>query len=429
MQGEGSHAALASSACRAKPPLLLHLGRVITPQSLRRARQYVDLLANPPSPPHPFGVFLEEAARLRSRAAAAASHNTARCAENGEGASSGSAVLGAEDAEVPSLLDLLRKEHGYSTGTAMHRIWVRQPQEYLAGMAQRIADVVLTRVMPLVAGVRKGGESSHSQSEANNTSRKPQFVKQERGNYDIHVRFLPSSASSLQVHAPIAKVFCAEITVRDAEALRRLEEDAELLRAQYTSVAAEGQTVQSALAFWRAIQMDAAAEENEGPSADGASTAVVLGRARNPADEKRARRLSVGGAAALWMQPPNKRPRLAAGSDTAAAGINSSIRRKLAAAPQTTGLEPPRFPLQSTAGLVAVFYLAFSGTLYTGVLCGAAEEGDPYPVPVPHRTDAASDGSMTGKRVETTATPLDVEPVFFLPCASSNSFVRGLLGL
>ncbi|KAF8293435.1 hypothetical protein TcYC6_0108330 [Trypanosoma cruzi] len=428
MQGEGSRAALASSACRAKPPLLLHLGRVITPQSLRRARQYVDLLANPPSPPHPFGVFLEEAARLRSRAAAAASHNTARCAENGEGVSSGSAVVGAEDAEVSSLLELLRREQGYSTGSAMHRIWVQQPREYLAGMAQRIADLVLTRVMPLVAGERKGGEYSHSQSEANNTSRKTQFVKQERGNYDIHVRFLPSSASSLQVHAPIAKVFCAEITVREAEALRRLEEDADLLRTQYTSVAAEGQTVQSALAFWRAIKMDAAAEENEGPSADDALSAVVLGRARNPADEKRARMLSAGGADALWMQPPNKRPRQAAASTTAAAGINLSSRRKLAA-PQTTGLEPPRVPLQSTAGLVAVFYLAFSGTLYTGVLCGAAEEGDPYPAPVPHRTYAASDGSVTGKRVETTATPLDAEPVFFLPCAASNSFVRGLLGL
>ncbi|RNF09138.1 hypothetical protein TraAM80_02397 [Trypanosoma rangeli] len=386
---------------------------------------YVDLLANPPPSPHPFGAFLEEAACLRTRAAAVASPNTARGANDSEGASSGLVVAGDENAEPPSLRELLRKEHGYSAGTAMHRIWVECPQEYLAGMARRIADVVSTCVMPLLASEKNGGGVSPSQPETIKASGTTPVAGAERDRYDIHVRFLPSSAPRLQFHAPISKVFCAEVIVRDVEALQRLEEDADLLRVQYTSVAAEGQTVQSALAFWRGVKVDAVVEDSEGLSADGISSAIVLGRTSDPGNTRRVRKTSAGEERAAWMQPPAKRSRQATTSAAAAATASSSNTRRRTA-PQTTESEAPQVLLQSSAGLVAVFYLAFSGALYTGVVCGAA---DPPTSPAPPRVEASSDDTLAEKRVEATATPQDAEPVLFLPCASSTSFVCGLLGL
>ncbi|RNF20580.1 uncharacterized protein Tco025E_03707 [Trypanosoma conorhini] len=428
MQDEGFCAASASSSCGTGPPPLLHLGPAITPQSLRRARVYADLLANPPPPPHPFGALLEEAACLRARAGAAALPNTARGAIDGEGTTPGSVAAEGENADPPSLLALLRREHGYSAGTAMHRMWVQYPQEYLAGLAQRIADLVSTRVMPLVVGEGNEGDASPSQRGAINASGTTPVAGAERGRYDIHVRFFPSSAARLRCLAPISQVFCAEVTVRDVAALQRLEEDAERLRAQYTSVAAEGQTVQSALAFWRGVRLNAVAEEGEGAAAEGVASAVVLGRTGATGDAGRVSAASAGAKRAAWVQPPaHTRPRRATASAAAAAAVSSSTTRRRAA-PQATEADAPQLLLQSSAGLVAVFYLAFSGALYTGVACGAAAAPPAAPGP-PSRAETRSDAAPAEPRVEAAAAPPDAEPVLFLPCAARTSFVRGLLGL
>lgn len=410
----------------AMPQFFLQLGGAVRPPALRRARLYVDLLANPPPPPHPFGVFLEEAGRLRAATAAApvgGSEGTSRADAVG-------AVGGASDAETPLLLELLRQAHGHSSGSALYRIWVWYPQEYLSWMAQQIADLVLMRAMPLICGEKQEEEISFRRDESSNTRETATSSTKHGDRYDIHVRFLPSSSSHAQVDASISESFCAEIIVRDVEVLRRLDENAALLRAQYTSVAAEGQTVQSVLAFWRSVSTEAAVEEDDRPLAgDALSDAVLLGRGSDLSAAGRVGRAPAAGDKAFWVQPPTRRPR-DAGVAVGTTPAESSRSKKRAAVS-----EPPRASLQSAAGLVAVFYLSFSGVLYTGVVCGTTRE-QPRAAPEPRHAGADPDGGATRPTIDAKveakveATPRQgVEPVFYLPCTASTSFVRGLLGL
>ncbi|KEG14916.1 hypothetical protein DQ04_00261150 [Trypanosoma grayi] len=435
MQQEGFGAG--ASSANAAVPLLFHFGSALTPQSLHRARFYVNLLANPPPPPHPFGTFLEEAAQVRSASlAAVTSRNAAAPAEVAEGEGI-AATARDDDAELPPLLEVLQQRYGHSPGSALHRMWVQNPQQYLSSMAQRIADLVTKRVLPLILGGRQ--EDRHVCLDAsNNHTNTAGSAQVHASRYDIHVRFLPSHTPLAMMDAALTHAFCAEIVVRDVVALQRLEEAAELLRAQYTSVAAEGQTVQSALAFWRGVAMDTVVEDDSSPAADGATSAVVLGRSSDYAASRRFGCLAMETEAASWIQPsPSGRSRNAAG----VAAINSS-RQRQRAAPRAEVVEPPRALLQSRAGLVAVLYLAFNGALYTGTVCGARNEGisplpkpkesaEPPPAPPPPPPAAAAavvSPNQAGADADTGIKGVE-DPVFYLPCAASTSFVRGLLGL
>ncbi|ORC90106.1 uncharacterized protein TM35_000091560 [Trypanosoma theileri] len=488
MQVEGSLSG-SSSPCGALP-LLVDLSDGLASQSLCRARMYVNFLTNLPPQPHPFGIFLEEASRLKTASAAgeeggrmttSSSLNDPMMTSETSEEKKGKAASNEDDV-TPSLLDALRQKHGYSSGSALYRMWVQQTQDYLSMMAQRIADAVLTHAIPLVVDEKqKDPQSSHLASNGHKENKKMGVISEESPQYDIHVRFLPSPAPRAVIDPSLAQAFCAEIIVRDVAALRRRELAASLLRARYTAVAAEGQTVQSALAFWRAVQMDAAVEEEEeeedgnkredkgeeynedgGGEGEGegentmalgisTSSAVVLGRCSEktatvqqlPAGPYGEGSKDTDGIDAegneekcAWVQPQIKQARRFHHTHPSPLHGMSQKRHRVTINDTTTSTtEITKAPLQSTAGLMAVFYLATNGVLYTGTVCGLQKRGTQ--VQKPHQSETSTVEKKTDnkkcsvdeKQVEETPVTRDAKSVFFLPCASSSSFLRGLLGL
>ncbi|AAZ10548.1 hypothetical protein, conserved [Trypanosoma brucei brucei TREU927] len=406
----------------AELPLVVDLSDELTPSSLRQAHWYVDLLTNPPPAPHPFRTFLSEVEAIRFAATKLSSKHSVDpslvdVAETPvqqmyqqqlpplhSNEIAGTISSAGEDITARALLEGLRERQGHSLGTALHRRWVRLPQAYLSWMSQRIADVVLRCVMPLVGG---GEEYRMGSDKGNKVSER----------YDVHVRYFPSVTHD----SDSQNLFCAEIVVRDVEQLQRINDSVSLLRAKYTAVRAEGQTLQSSLAFWRSVALDGSTDELEG----------VKGESYGWAGD------GISGHAALkppgglfgveghggWLQPTRRQMGRGANSQQGrGAGISNSHES----------------PAQSAAGLVAVFYLSFSGVAYAGVVCGGAARRICATASMTgaagaegHPSETAPD--RTGETDVTTVSHKgeagDVEPVFFLPCSSGSSFVRGLLGL
>ncbi|KAH9599031.1 hypothetical protein LSM04_006093 [Trypanosoma melophagium] len=469
-------------------PLLVDLSDDLTSQSLCRARMYVNLLTNPPPQPHPFAIFLEEASRLRTAAVGVTTTSSsyeAAMTSDIMGEKEGKTASN-EDNVVPSLLEALQQKHGYSSGSALYRIWVQRTQDYLSLMSRRIADAVLTHAIPLVVdGKQKDPQSSsHLPSNGYKDNKMMSITCERISQYDIHVRFLPSPAPRTMIDPSLAQAFCAEIIVRDVAALHRREMAASLLRARYTAVAAEGQTVQSALAFWRAVRMDAAVEEEEENEEEkdrsggegrkgkekeyndareeedtmalgiGASSAVVLGRSSEKTstrpravqygnENKNPNGINADGSEekSVWVQPQVKQTRH---FNTNPSFLHSTAQKRqrtmtsdssTTITTTTTTTEITKAPLQSTAGLVAVFYLATNGVLYTGTACGL-QKGSTN-VQTSHSIETSREekktdnkkGGVVEKQMERNSVIRDAESVFFLPCASSSSFLRGLLGL
>ncbi|CCD12376.1 unnamed protein product [Trypanosoma congolense IL3000] len=415
-------------------PLVVDLCEEITPQSLRHARWYADLIAAPPPAPHPFGVVVEGAtstnpacapaqnakngapSKLSSFPCIATAANKRerdretpqeRQASSTKEATVTTSVEEEEDASALTVLGRLREHCGYSVGTAMYRVWVRYPQSYLSWMSGRIADAVVRRVMPLIERTQGCGVQGDQGSVTG-------------GQYDIHVRYFLSSELS---HHDYSHAFCAEIIVRDVDQLKRIDEAASLVRAQYTAVRAENQTLESSLAFWRSISF-------KGSEVDGGAAQRWAGVAGcSQAAMRPPRDLSAVEGCGAWEQPTASHPFRGVIAKTNKSSLNSLHERDVG----------PELHAHRTAGIVAVLYLSFGGVVYAGAKLGSTGERRS---PVPPTADgaekekmatlvkhtqaldaAAADDSATGDASQCS------EPVFFLPCSSNSSFVRGLLGL
>ncbi|KAG8341809.1 hypothetical protein TRVL_07362 [Trypanosoma vivax] len=408
-------------------PLVVDVSDVLPPLSLRRVRMYVDLLASPPPSAHPFRAFLEDTGAMC---------NPARL-ENG--------IPDREDVCPLSLLEALRGKHGHSAGTAMHRTWVCGPQAFLSSMSRLIADCVRRRALPLVDRKSGNGSCVHPSTEAicgdeatNQTASGGVGTK----SYDIHVRYFPTKKFTQFSH-----VFCAEVIVRDAVELRRMRESVRLMDAQYAIVGAKSQTVKSSMDFWRAVSTHVMVENDGLSPVGGDPKAVVLG-SMGSADSLTGYASAVcvdsgrcvtgtlsAGVNGAWVQPPAKRPREA----TCVGRVDGyvSSRGGLHAVGDEELLK------QSDIGLVAVFYLAFNGVLYAGNATGTtAAPPSTRSVRGLNRVVASAetpqnstgDGSIdeVGARPKSASehgASNESEPVFFLPCTSTTSFVRGVLGL
>ncbi|KPI88764.1 hypothetical protein ABL78_2143 [Leptomonas seymouri] len=446
------------------PRLFSVLGGAVTRASLQQVQRDIDAMVeisyastSTKSPrPAPDNARAQNASNAQSLRRVLEVLRAARRSTGNDSSANPSAIDGAA-LQAPSALsvhlpssqrsrtyirDALIQSLGVSTGSALHRECVVTPRRRIRQVVKQLAHAVRTRYLPFL------------------------LVS---GPVDVHVQLFPSSAAASLSEIPAALRehggFSAAITVRRLAALEEEADAEQKRRERYTGVAAQGQTLASALAFWSDVSYgDAppAALADYPPlgfEADGSvNTAAAQARAsihtpamnaanggegllsqhtqraarigRDAEDETATTSLLLGqpesksnliselSGRPTWMQPGC----LLSDSAMANDALSGAGSRQRALMPRVT------YPL---LGLVAVLYVYGSGVAYVG-----------YP---PATRAAATDTAVDMASPSTTAAPtLAAAPsvgnedqtegraerprVCTLPMLSSTGFMRSLLG-
>lgn len=152
-------------------------------------------------------------------------------------------------------LAALQMAYGVTAGSALFRDWVWRPQVHLQTTARALAEAVEERYLPRLYASFSGSSMESA------------------ADFDIHVQLYPStdpamsgsgskgvSASSSSAAGAFRGVgskrnlrLCACVVIRRRRALQRLEEERAALEARFLSAAAVGETLESALGFWRTV--------------------------------------------------------------------------------------------------------------------------------------------------------------------------------
>ncbi|KPA80339.1 hypothetical protein ABB37_04609 [Leptomonas pyrrhocoris] len=432
------------------PRLFSVLGGAVTRASLQQLQRDIDVMMEVPDAP------------TSTRSASPTSHNAPakrtpsvqswrrvlealRAARTNTDDADASASTSATDVPAPSassapptqllsphgsaasVRDTLVHLLGVSTGSALYRECVAAPRRRVRHMVKQLAQAVRTQYLRRL-----------SLSEP----------------VDVHVQLYPSAAEASCSAVPAAlrenKGFCAAITVRRLADLADEAAAGQRLKERYMNVAAQGQTLASALAFWADVSYGDAppAALAEYPplgfeaedSVNGAAPLTRTGTTMSTTEDdgrrlgqKATRPTRVGeeeagdevASSSLLLGLPERRqqlvpdpsgrptwmqPSLLSSPSTAAKGGRSSADSRQGAALPHLSYSP--------VGLVAVLYVHSSGVAYVG-----------YP-PAPQGREEDSEADTSS--LPTAVTPIvAARPplVCTLPMLSSTGFTRSLLGL
>ncbi|KAG5490505.1 hypothetical protein JKF63_00625 [Porcisia hertigi] len=136
------------------------------------------------------------------------------------------------DSTLISVRDVLIHAFGVSAGSSLYREWVQAPRRRIQRVVHQLAMAVRERYLPVLTEC-----CALSKEES----------------IDVHVQLYPSAAIP-QTAVPVAlresQGFFAAVTVRRLSALEEEVLATRRLRQRYMEVAAQGQTLSSALSFW-----------------------------------------------------------------------------------------------------------------------------------------------------------------------------------
>ncbi|KAG5497244.1 hypothetical protein JIQ42_03726 [Leishmania sp. Namibia] len=432
------------------------LGGAITRAALQQAQRDIDVLCEVSSSAHArplSGPRTAPVAASSQQRGASGCHPLQRVLDVLRAAQIGSLPEGGGDkaraqlgpASI-SVRDTLIHACGVSAGSSLYREWVQAPRRRIRRVVRQLAVAVRERYLPLLA--------------------EHYFLSREEP-IDVHVQLYPSRAvqrTAVPEALREAQGFCAAITVRRLSALEGQATAARRLRQQYMQVAAQGQTLSSALRFWADVSYgDAppaalidypplgfekdssrfifeAVEASRGTAtADGfrqlgrqtqrtsvdedVSTQPVL--LLGAKEESTTLTVARGGLeeedGPEWLQPPL----LLWPGD----GLED---RQLAVPTSTDSLASVPHYRYGDLGLLAVVYVHSSGMAYVGYpqTSSTASRIEPTDVLLQRPDDGPpANPSAAAAPPPPSLLQLPPAPVCFLPMCSSTGFVRSLLGL